>query len=128
MDITEHPILIYFSPIIPFLLLGIGVDDMFVIVQSLDNLEARPGERPEERVARALEHAGVSILVTSITDAATFFIGSTSVCNMNFYNFLSKPFSQGGHAYVLCSNNNNVLNPYRACRFCEVSATSVVWG
>ena len=52
---------------------------MFVIVQSLDNLEARPGERPEERVARALEHAGVSILVTSITDAATFFIGSTSV-------------------------------------------------
>ena len=55
---------------------------MFVIVQSLDNLESRPGERPEERVARALEHAGVSILVTSITDAATFFIGSTSVCNI----------------------------------------------
>ena len=84
MDITEHPILIYFSPIIPFLLLGIGVDDMFVIVQSLDNLEARPGERPEERVARALEHAGVSILVTSITDAATFFIGSTSVSKIDF--------------------------------------------
>ena len=65
-------------PVIPFLLLGIGVDDMFVIVQSLDNLEEKPGEEIEERVARAMKHAGVSILVTSITDSVTFFIGSTS--------------------------------------------------
>ena len=52
---------------------------MFVIVQSLDNLEVRPGENIEERVSRAMKHAGVSILVTSITDAVTFFIGSTTV-------------------------------------------------
>ena len=66
-------------PVIPFLLLGIGVDDMFVIVQCLDNLDHVPGESAEERVGKAMRHAGVSILVTSFTDALTFFIGSTTV-------------------------------------------------
>ena len=66
-------------PILPFLLLGIGVDDMFVIVQSLDNLDHVDGESVEERVGKAMKHAGVSILVTSVTDALTFFIGSTRV-------------------------------------------------
>ena len=99
---------------------------MFVIVQSLDNLESRPGERPEERVARALEHAGVSILVTSITDAATFFIGSTSVSKIVLKSLLAKPFLQGGHAYVVYFVSINILcESYRVCRFCEASATSV---
>ena len=71
-------------PVIPFLLLGIGVDDMFVIVQCLDNLDKVEGESSEERVSKAMKHAGVSILVTSITDAVTFFIGSTSVKYLNY--------------------------------------------
>jgi len=65
-------------PVIPFLLLGIGVDDMFVIVQCLDNLDEKATLSVEERVAKAMQHAGVSILVTSFTDAITFFIGSTT--------------------------------------------------
>ena len=66
-------------PIIPFLLLGIGVDDMFVIVQCLENLEKVDGETQEEKIARAIKNAGVSITVTSFTDAAAFFIGATTV-------------------------------------------------
>jgi len=65
-------------PIIPFLLLGIGVDDMFVIVQCLDNLKSVEGQTQEDRVANAMKHAGVSITVTSFTDAAAFFIGATT--------------------------------------------------
>lgn len=66
-------------PIIPFLLLGIGVDDMFVIVQSLENLTPKQKSLPvPQRIGLTMKHAGVSITVTSLTDMAAFLIGSSS--------------------------------------------------
>ena len=58
---------------------GVYIADMFVIVQCLENLDEVEDETTEEKVARAMRHAGVSITVTSFTDAATFFIGATTV-------------------------------------------------
>ena len=67
-------------PTIPFLLLGIGVDDIYVIVQAVDNLTKEEKSLPlYMRMGKAMRHAGVSITVTSITDMAAFLIGSTSV-------------------------------------------------
>ena len=52
-------------PSIPFLLLGIGVDDMYVIVQAFDNLSMEDKQLPlHEKVGNAMRHAGVSITVT----------------------------------------------------------------
>ncbi|XP_046427563.1 patched domain-containing protein 3-like isoform X1 [Neodiprion fabricii] len=67
-------------PILPFLLLGIGVDDMFVIMQSLENISKV--EKPSdltERIARALQQSGMSITVTSVTNIVAFAIGVTTV-------------------------------------------------
>jgi Niemann-Pick C1 protein len=66
--------------ILPFLLLGIGIDDMFVIMQCWNNLLTSEKKRPlAERMGLTLQHAGVSITVTSVTDFVAFAIGATTV-------------------------------------------------
>ncbi|CAG0884285.1 unnamed protein product [Cyprideis torosa] len=73
---------LFFGPIhsvLPFLLLGIGVDDIFVIVKSLENLTTAENKLPvEERIARALKVSGASITITSLTDVLAFGIGATT--------------------------------------------------
>ncbi|XP_045159868.2 patched domain-containing protein 3-like isoform X1 [Mercenaria mercenaria] len=74
---------IMFGPIhqiTPFMLLGIGVDDMFVIVESLRQLTPKERQLPvQERIGLTLKHAGVSITVTSVTDIVAFGIGGSTV-------------------------------------------------
>merc|ERR1711962_528350 len=67
--------------IIPFLLLGIGIDDMFVIMQCYDNLSPEEMSSPDipTRVGKTMKRAGVAITVTSLTDFMVFAIGATSV-------------------------------------------------
>lgn len=67
--------------VLAFLLLGIGVDDVFVIVQNWENIG---GPQPDgrsipEKVSAALRNAGVSILVTTLTDVCAFLIGATTI-------------------------------------------------
>jgi len=77
-----------YSPVhslLPFVLLGIGVDDAFVIANAFDQErqgKPRSTETNEElllRSSRALSRAGASITVTSLTDLVAFGISSSSV-------------------------------------------------
>ena len=66
-----------------FFKLGIGIDDMFVIVQCLSNIEENDptfNERPIEiLIGETMEHAGVAITITSITDLVVFGVGAITV-------------------------------------------------
>ena len=75
---------LFYSPlmnVLPFLLLGIGVDDMFVIVTQYDLLSQDSTYRDGDlrtRIGRAMGVAGASITVTSMTDMFAFLIGSNT--------------------------------------------------
>ncbi|XP_067211817.1 patched domain-containing protein 3-like isoform X2 [Linepithema humile] len=66
--------------ILPFLLLGIGVDDMFVIMQSLETMsETDKTLDIPARIAKSIQMSGMSITVTSFTNMVAFAIGMTTV-------------------------------------------------
>jgi len=63
-----------------FLLLGLGVDDAFVLTSEFRRHSVlHPEATPEECTIAAAKHGGVSILITSLTDAVAFLVGSITV-------------------------------------------------
>ncbi|CBJ26534.1 conserved unknown protein [Ectocarpus siliculosus] len=62
------------SQILPFILIGIGVDDMFVIVAAYDHTD--PSLAVEERIALGVKRCGVSVTYTSLTNFFAFLLGS----------------------------------------------------
>lgn len=67
-------------PVLPFLLLGIGVDDMFVIMQNLEIMsETDKSSDISTRIAKSIQISGMSITVTSFTNMVAFAIGMTTV-------------------------------------------------
>jgi predicted RND superfamily exporter protein len=64
---------------IMFLLLGLGVDDAFVICSEfVRHTTAHPELSIEDRIQMTTRSGGISVLVTSLTDALTFLIGATT--------------------------------------------------
>uniref|UniRef100_A0A0G4FQH3 SSD domain-containing protein n=1 Tax=Chromera velia CCMP2878 TaxID=1169474 RepID=A0A0G4FQH3_9ALVE len=61
----------------PFLLIGVGVDDMFIILGEYKRIPR--DEDPYHRAALAVSRAGPSIAMTTLTSATAFFVGMTSV-------------------------------------------------
>lgn len=74
---------ISFGPIhssLPFLLMGLGVDDMFVMNSCWNNLpESASKKSLPVKVGLMLKHAGVSIVITSFTDIAALLIGAITI-------------------------------------------------
>ena len=64
---------------IPFLMVGLGIDDMFVILQVFSNIENGEETDIVKKIGLTLKHAGVAISVTSLTDVCAFGVGAITV-------------------------------------------------
>ena len=60
--------------LVPFLMIGIGVDDMFVILDCIERVS--PTLTGKKKLAAVLKLAGPSITLTSITNVFSFLMGS----------------------------------------------------
>ncbi|RMZ84645.1 hypothetical protein DV737_g1237, partial [Chaetothyriales sp. CBS 132003] len=78
------------AEVIPFLVLAVGVDNIFLIVHEFDRVNiSHPDEEIEDRVAKALGRMGPSILLSASTETIAFamgvFVGMPAVKNFAAY-------------------------------------------
>eukprot|EP00892_Ulva_mutabilis_P011129 jgi/Ulvmu1/8389/UM042_0096.1 len=62
--------------ILPFIMIGVGVDGMFVLQDSLEQTSS--DQSMEDRMGFALRNAGTSVAIASITNFGAFLIGSNT--------------------------------------------------
>ncbi|CAH1984188.1 unnamed protein product [Acanthoscelides obtectus] len=64
--------------VIPFLVLAVGVDNIFILVQTHQRDAKRPNESQAEHIGRILGQVGPSMLLTSVSESCCFFLGTLS--------------------------------------------------
>lgn len=62
--------------VIPFLILAVGVDNLFILVHAFQRLDVKQYSSSSEAVADALGEVGPSILLTAISQVCCFGIGA----------------------------------------------------
>ena len=64
------------AAVLPFMVLGVGIDDMFILVDTLD--QRHPSMEGNIRLVATLSAAGSSILMTTLTDLIAFAISTVT--------------------------------------------------
>ncbi|XP_077999755.1 NPC intracellular cholesterol transporter 1-like [Glandiceps talaboti] len=62
--------------VVPFLLLAVGADMMFIFVLDYQRCERLEGESREEHIGRVLGNVGPSMILCSLSESVAFFLGA----------------------------------------------------
>ncbi|XP_015710907.1 NPC intracellular cholesterol transporter 1 [Coturnix japonica] len=72
------PVTLIVVEVIPFLVLAIGVDNIFIIVQTLQRDERLEGETLDKQIGRVLGDVAPSMFLSSFSETVAFFLGTLS--------------------------------------------------
>ncbi|NXN94904.1 NPC1 protein, partial [Rhinopomastus cyanomelas] len=72
------PLTLIVIEVIPFLVLAIGVDNIFIMVQTLQRDERLQGETLDKQIGRVLGDVAPSMFLSSFAEAVAFFLGTLS--------------------------------------------------
>ncbi|CAL8313072.1 unnamed protein product [Gadus morhua 'NCC'] len=72
------PLTLIVIEVIPFLVLAVGVDNIFIIVQTLQRDERMPQEELHQQIGRILGDVAPSMLLSSVSETVAFFLGALS--------------------------------------------------
>ncbi|XP_036411674.1 NPC intracellular cholesterol transporter 1 [Colossoma macropomum] len=72
------PLTLIVIEVIPFLVLAVGVDNIFIIVQAVQRDERMQHEELHQQIGRVLGDVAPSMFLSSISETVAFFLGSLS--------------------------------------------------
>ncbi|XP_017557987.1 NPC intracellular cholesterol transporter 1 [Pygocentrus nattereri] len=72
------PLTLIVIEVIPFLVLAVGVDNIFIMVQAVQRDERMQHEELHQQIGRVLGDVAPSMLLSSISETVAFFLGSLS--------------------------------------------------
>lgn len=64
--------------VIPFIVLAVGVDNIFLIIRTYQQMDINENELIPDYIGRVLSEIGPSIFITTLAETTCFFIGSLS--------------------------------------------------
>ncbi|RXN14188.1 Niemann-Pick C1 1 [Labeo rohita] len=64
--------------VVPFLVLAVGADNIFIFVLEYQRDMRKPGEKREEQIGRVLGNVAPSMLLCSLSESVCFFLGALS--------------------------------------------------
>ncbi|XP_066575598.1 NPC intracellular cholesterol transporter 1 isoform X2 [Amia ocellicauda] len=73
------PLTLIVIEVIPFLVLAVGVDNIFIIVQTYQRDERMPQEDLPQQIGRILGDVAPSMFLSSFSETVAFFLGALSV-------------------------------------------------
>lgn len=65
--------------VVPFLVLAVGVDNIFILVQTYQREMVKEEETLEDMIGRVVGHVGPSMLLTSLSESLAFFLGALTM-------------------------------------------------
>ncbi|XP_060875869.1 NPC intracellular cholesterol transporter 1 homolog 1b-like isoform X2 [Metopolophium dirhodum] len=72
------PLSLIVLEVIPFIVLAVGVDNIFLIIRTYQQMDKKEDELVPDYIGRVLSKIGPSIFITTLAEITCFFIGSLS--------------------------------------------------